>query len=188
MRDTASGRVRSLQRPVVSSHPSVQGVWDPSMTFGSFAMRESSVPAPAAAPPSASELAAAAAKAARASELVRAAAARLKSAEKTKARVLAEADDASSAQLTPSLQPEQRTPAAPRPQLLKRAAATTERRRRTLARFQASLDALGLGTERAPAPALAEGQAAGARAAEAAASTPGPSQQVSQQQQQAGAR
>ena len=33
LRDTATGRVRSLKRPVVSTHASVQGAWDPSVVY-----------------------------------------------------------------------------------------------------------------------------------------------------------
>ena len=36
LRNSATGVTRSLARPVVSNHPSVQGVWDASTTFDSF--------------------------------------------------------------------------------------------------------------------------------------------------------
>ena len=46
LRDTATGGVRSLKRPVVSEHSSIQGVWDPSTAYDSFTIRI----APGAAP------------------------------------------------------------------------------------------------------------------------------------------
>ena len=36
LRNSATGIVRSLSKPVVSAHPSIQSVWDPSMTFEDF--------------------------------------------------------------------------------------------------------------------------------------------------------
>lgn len=44
MRDTGSGRVRSLRPPVVTKRPSVQGVWDPSIVYESFELREAAAP------------------------------------------------------------------------------------------------------------------------------------------------
>ena len=54
MRDTGSGRVRSLSPPVITTRPSVQGVWDPSIVYESFDLREARPAAAAAAPAAAS--------------------------------------------------------------------------------------------------------------------------------------
>jgi hypothetical protein len=45
LRDSASGVGRSFLRPVATANPSVQGVWDPSVTYEGFAMREARPPA-----------------------------------------------------------------------------------------------------------------------------------------------
>lgn len=47
MRDSASGRARDLSRPIASRTPSIQGIWDPSVTFGVFSLREGKGPAAA---------------------------------------------------------------------------------------------------------------------------------------------
>lgn len=44
LRDSSTGVVRKLQRPVATSKPSVQGIWDASITYSGFSMREGKVP------------------------------------------------------------------------------------------------------------------------------------------------
>lgn len=39
LRSISTAVVRDLSKPVVSSHPSVQGPWDPSTTFEGFSLR-----------------------------------------------------------------------------------------------------------------------------------------------------
>ena len=46
LRDSASGVGRSFKRPVATRTPSVQGAWDPSLSYEGFAMRESRRPLP----------------------------------------------------------------------------------------------------------------------------------------------
>ena len=58
LRDAASGARRGFGKPVTtaSGSPSVQGVWDPSITYAGFAIREARADAPKdAAPAAASE-------------------------------------------------------------------------------------------------------------------------------------
>ncbi len=143
MRDTASGRVRSLKRPVITSQPSVQGVWDPSMTFESFSMRESTVEPPAALPLSATELAAAASELNFAARRVEGAAARVKLAERVEKRTAASsASAAAPAPLPAEAGPVAATAVAALPRVVRRAKGTASRRRRTLARYQAALERL----------------------------------------------
>jgi hypothetical protein len=44
MRDTATGVSRRLNKPVVTSRPSVQGAYDPSVTYEGFELREGKLP------------------------------------------------------------------------------------------------------------------------------------------------
>lgn len=43
LRDSATGARRSFKKPVQSHVPSVQGVWDPSVTYKGFDLRETRV-------------------------------------------------------------------------------------------------------------------------------------------------
>lgn len=43
LRDAASGARRNLRKPVTTGSPSVQGVWDPSITYEGFSMRDAKV-------------------------------------------------------------------------------------------------------------------------------------------------
>jgi len=43
LRDSATGARRSFRRPVATHVPSVQGVWDPSITYTGFTLREGKV-------------------------------------------------------------------------------------------------------------------------------------------------
>ena len=45
LRDSASGVGRSFIKPVSTQSPSVQGAWDPSVSYEGFAMREARMPA-----------------------------------------------------------------------------------------------------------------------------------------------
>jgi len=47
LRDSASGVGRSFLKPVATASPSVQGAWDPSVSYEGFAMREARLPAAA---------------------------------------------------------------------------------------------------------------------------------------------
>lgn len=49
MRDCSTGVVRRLNKPVVTSRPTVQGAYDPSVTYEGFSLREGKIPAAAAA-------------------------------------------------------------------------------------------------------------------------------------------
>ncbi len=49
MRDSSTGIVRRLRKPVASQSPSIQGMWDPSVTYEGFEIREGKIPANAAA-------------------------------------------------------------------------------------------------------------------------------------------
>jgi len=46
MRDAATGARRNLRDPVHTGAPSVQGVWDPSITYEGFSIRESKMGVP----------------------------------------------------------------------------------------------------------------------------------------------
>lgn len=45
LRNAATASRRSFRKPVQGGTPSVQGVWDPSITYAGFALREARVPA-----------------------------------------------------------------------------------------------------------------------------------------------
>ena len=47
VRDASTGVVRRLSKPVTTHRPSIQGVWDPSVEYDGFKVREAKVPAPA---------------------------------------------------------------------------------------------------------------------------------------------
>ncbi len=54
LRDASTGIVRKLHKPVTTGKPTVQGIWDPSVTYDGFQLREGKVPqakAPASAAP-----------------------------------------------------------------------------------------------------------------------------------------
>ena len=40
IRNVATGAVRSLSKPVISTHPSVQGHWDPTLVVTGMTIRE----------------------------------------------------------------------------------------------------------------------------------------------------
>lgn len=42
LRNVATATNRDLSKPVSTSSPSVQGIWDPSITYEGFSIRESS--------------------------------------------------------------------------------------------------------------------------------------------------
>jgi len=44
LRDSATGILKHYNKPVSSSKPSIQGVWDPSVSYEGFQLREGKIP------------------------------------------------------------------------------------------------------------------------------------------------
>ncbi len=44
LRDSATAILKHYNKPVVTSIPSIQGVWDPSVTYEGFQLREGKIP------------------------------------------------------------------------------------------------------------------------------------------------